>query len=291
MSGFSLPFERDQVSLFTNESSGSREVELSQYFTPRWAAERLLATLGPLQPQDFLCDGHAGRGAWLHAVPEHIGAAGVEIDPELAAIARTDTGREIIVGDFARVELTFEPSHIVGNPPFTAHDIEATMRRCRELLTPGGKAGFIVPVHSFSFASKTLELLAGFDVSTDLLPRDLYPRISFALMFLRLTRTPTQRLTGFLLFNEALALRSMRSQYRAIAENGRKPIWREIVHMALTACGGEASLERIYDIVENYRPTPNRFWRDAIRREAGEHFERVRPGIFRLPTHGALACA
>jgi site-specific DNA-methyltransferase (adenine-specific) len=253
--------------------------------TPRWAAELLLERLGAPIKGDVVLEPSCGKGSFLHAVSRHVEAIGVEKDPKLAAIAQHDTGRRIIVGDFTTVPLDFEPTYAIGNPPYSAELITAFLARTADVLkTPGSRAGYLLPVHSFSFAAKTLEILKGFEVSIDLVPRDLYPRISFPLLWCKLTKSKQQKLIGFALFEEAVATRTMRAEYRRVIQSGRQPIWREITEMALRALGGEASLEQIYDVVEDFRGTStNRFWRDRIRAEAGEHFERVSTGVFRLP--------
>lgn len=270
------------------EISDAGNVEAyGQYMTKRWAAERLLEHIGMPKAGEVVLEPSCGTGAWLHAVPSDVEAIGVEIDPALAAIAATDTGRRIIVGDFTEVEIDFDPSLIVGNPNFTSAIIEAFIRRTATLLPAAGRAAFILPCHSFSFASRTLSLLGGFETKIDLLPRDLYPRISFPLMLAQFKKSVETRLIGFVLFEEAAAIRSMRAEYRQIAENGRRPIWGEILECALRALGGEGTLAEIYDVVEKFRPTANAFWRDALRREAGTlckrgRCERSAPGVFRL---------
>jgi len=265
----------------TDALPDDRTIELGQYQTPRWVAEQLVA-LFTLDGSDHVLEPTCGTGSFLHAVPVDVPATGIEIDPLLAERARIDTGRAVITGDFTQIRLDATPTCVIGNPPFSADTIAALLRCTRSWLEPAGRAGYILPAHSLSFAARTTSLLAGFNASVDILPRDIYPRISFPLVFLRLTRTASTRLQGFLLFDEAIAVRALRAQYRAVLENGRKPMWREVLEMALRACGGQASLTRVYEIVEGFRPTSNPFWRDAIRREAGEHCIRVSPGIFRL---------
>jgi hypothetical protein len=277
-----------QESLFEVETHVPTDLEirdqLGQFMTPRWAAELLLERLGTPVKGDVVLEPSCGRGAWLHAVGPQVEAVGVELDPKLAAIAAADTGRRIIVGDFTTVPIDVEPSHMIGNPPYSSELIAAFLRRTEELLTPGGIGGYLLPVHSFSFAAKTLEILKGFEVGIDLVPRDLYPRISFPLLFVKLKKSSQQKLIGFALFDEAIAIRTMRAEYRRVIQSGRTPIWREISEMALRALGGEASLEQIYDVVEDFRgSSTNRFWRDRVRAEAGKHFERVTTGVFRLP--------
>lgn len=45
----------------------------------------------------------AGDGRFLMAVPDHVPAFGVEIDPALAPIAARNSGRQVIQGDFLRL--------------------------------------------------------------------------------------------------------------------------------------------------------------------------------------------
>jgi site-specific DNA-methyltransferase (adenine-specific) len=265
--------------------------QLGQFMTPRWAAELLLERLGTPVKGDVVLEPSCGRGAWLHAVnrvdPAHeIDVRGIEIDPKLAAVAAHDTGRPITIGDYTTIQLDFEPTIVVGNPPYQSDLIASFISKSAASLAPApnSRIGFLLPVHSFSFASRTLEILKGLDVTVEIVPRDLYPRISFPLLFCKLTKSTQQKLIGFALFEEAIAIRTMRAEYRRVIQSGRKPIWREITEMALKALGGEASLEQIYDVVEDFRGTStNRFWRDRVRAEAGEHFERVSTGVFRLP--------
>ena len=281
-----------EPTLFANASDvdahtgevGDRTAELGQYFTPLWAAHALYERFfGSLRAGDLVIEPSCGAGAWLHAIPQDVKAIGYEIDPLVAAIARTDTGREIRVGDFLTMPIDGEPAAMIGNPPFGSELIAQFIRRSYEWMTPASEAGYILPTHSMSFARTTLELLRGLEVETFALPRDLYPRLSFPLMFARLKKSNVTRLIGFLLFDEAMAIRGVRAEYRRIVSSGRRPAWREVLRLALEACGGEASLERIYEIVEDVRPTANKWWRDTIRREAGTHFERVSDGVFRIP--------
>lgn len=88
----------------------------------------------------------------------------------------------------------------------------------------------------------------------DLVPRDLYPRLSFPLMFAKMRKVAQTRLVGFALFEEAFALRSMRAEYRRVLQGGRRVIRREVVEMALRASGGSATLAQIYELLEGFRP-------------------------------------
>jgi adenine-specific DNA-methyltransferase len=257
---------------------------LNQYMTPRWAAELLFNVhFSDARPaHDVVVDPAAGRGSWLHAVPPNVAAFGVEIDPVLAQQAAEDTGRQIIFGDFTTIELPHEPTIVCGNPPFGSISRDF-IRKTHDVLPAGGRAGLILPVHTVSFARSTLDLLRGFDVAVELVPRDLYPRISVPLCFLRLTKGRVHRLVGFALYGEAASVRAMRQQYREILTSGRRPLWREVVEMALRAVGGEGTIDDLCAVIQpEFRPTDRPWFRDYLRRDLGLFHDRVRPGYFRL---------
>lgn len=93
--------------------------ELSQYFTPFWAAAELWdRDFSWVSSADVVIEPTCGPGPFLAAIPESVPAFGVEIDPDLAAIARRETGRECIVGDVCNVAFPSEPTVAVGNPHF-----------------------------------------------------------------------------------------------------------------------------------------------------------------------------
>lgn len=283
MRGRILRIVSGDLTLFNLDDVPDPVAELGQYMTPRWAAELIVRErLGSLSTHDVVVDPSCGTGSWLHAIPSTARVLGVEIDPALAAIAGNDTGREVRLGDFLTIDLSdVEPTHFVGNPPYSAQTISAFLERTRSLLPEGGRAIYLLPAHTFSFARPTLNLLRGFDVTVQLVPRDLWPRLSFPAIIADLTKQRVARLVGLVLFEEAAALRSVRAAYRQILNAGRKPLWRDVLDLALEALGGEGSLSEIYQLVETCVPSTTPFWRDILRREAGEHAERVAPGRFR----------
>src|SRR3546814_2869563 len=46
-----------------------------------------------------------GTGSFLSAIPQHLPAYGVDIDPDIAAVAKANSGRQVIIGDFRSIEL------------------------------------------------------------------------------------------------------------------------------------------------------------------------------------------
>ena len=78
---------------------------LDQYPTPAWVANALMRShFGDLGSSDVVCDPTCGPGRFLQAVPGHVQAFGVELDPALAEQARALTGRPVVQGDVRTVD-------------------------------------------------------------------------------------------------------------------------------------------------------------------------------------------
>lgn len=115
--------------------------DLGQYPTPVWFAERIVEKYFPaLDGGDLVLEPSCGAGAFLHALPAHVPAIGVEWDADLAEQARRETGRRIVTGDFRHVSIDVQPTAIIGNPPFKAELIDGFLTRAHELLPAGGRA-------------------------------------------------------------------------------------------------------------------------------------------------------
>src|SRR3546814_4988128 len=92
---------------------------LGQYPTPGWVAQALVERhFARLSSADKVVEPSCGPGYFLSVIPSDIFAVGVEIDPVQAALARANTQRTVLEGDFCEVELGFEPTLVLGNPPF-----------------------------------------------------------------------------------------------------------------------------------------------------------------------------
>lgn len=90
-------------------------MSLCQWFTPAWLAEALVERhFSRLDAADLVLEPTCGAGAFLRAIPAHVPAIGVEIDPALAAAARA-TGREVLGYVFHGKKKYFEQiTHTVG---------------------------------------------------------------------------------------------------------------------------------------------------------------------------------
>lgn len=269
----------------------SHKPSLSQFFTPGWAAEALIEQFYPdLGVGDTVLEPSCGAGAFLAAIPSAACAIGVEIDPEWARIARSNTGRPVIVGDFLTAEIPVTPNLIVGNPPFKQRDIQAFLQRSWELLPSEGEVGFILPAYAFQTASVTAALGERWGVNQDLLPRNLFPRLRLPIAFARLTKGRRTGLFGFALYAEANAVNRLQRRYRALLAAGETSAWRAVTVAALEAAGGEADLAQIYREIEGARPTPNAFWKEKVRQTVQRVAFRTAPGRWRLkPTHESMA--
>jgi predicted RNA methylase len=68
-----------------------------QYPTPGWAAQAIVDRYFPwLGEADCVIEPSCGPGSFLAAIPVHVPALGVEIDPVLARAAQINTGREVL---------------------------------------------------------------------------------------------------------------------------------------------------------------------------------------------------
>lgn len=267
-------------------SLSAREPSRGQYFTPAWACELLIRNAFPdLAPGHCLLDPACGDGRFLMATPGEIEAFGIELDSDIAAEARANSGRTVLTGDFLSLSFAQRPTHIIGNPPYKSDFIEGMLARCYELLDYDQSAAFLLPAYYFQTSARVMTLSRRWSISTQMVPRDLFQRLQECLTFAKFSKTRRCILAGFILYQEVDAVRSLQKRYRAMfIGNGCRPnIWRDVVQDALIVCGGRATLKQIYTCLETKRPTENPFWREKIRQIAGKFFVRVADGEYQLP--------
>jgi SAM-dependent methyltransferase len=258
-----------------------RQVELGQYMTPTWVPLELIARYFPRE-RGYVDPG-CGRGAFLGAFPLNVPAVGVDIDPEMARHAHANTGRPVIVGDFRAVDLPFQPTAVVSNPPFKQSTILGFLDRAWDILPNEGRVGFILPCYALQTASTVTRLTERWSIQQDLLPRNLFPRLRHPLMFAVLTKGVSGKLYNFALFHEHHAVTQMQRRYRELLQNGERSVWAAVTRAALEALGGAGSLAEIYREVEGHRPTPNRFWQAKIRQTLQIIAVQIRRGYWALP--------
>lgn len=259
---------------------------LGQYPTPMWVAEALVERhFANLDSSDLVVEPSCGPGAFLGAIPKNIPAIGVEIDAKMAELARVNTGRPVINGDFQTVPLDLQPTLILGNPPFNMKTIDGFLERSHVLLPTGGRVGFILPAYAFQTAARVAGYSRQWSIMQEMIPRNIYPGLSLPLVFAVFSKDLRRTLVGFALYREATDVQALPVQYRETISAGGGPIWATVVKQALSKLGGEATPADIYAEVEGNRPTETKFWREKIRqtlRRYTEMFTAVGAGRYRL---------
>lgn len=259
-----------------------------QWFTPPWAAAALIERyFGQLAAGDFVIEPSCGDGVFLDALPADVPALGVELDADLAALARQRTGRQVVAGDFRTVPLAVRATAIVGNPPFQSEVIDGILRRSFELLEPEGLAGFILPAYYLQTPSAVVRQAARWSLTAELLPRTLFPRLAKPLVFARFRKSEQRVLIGFALYEETHDIERMPDGARETLTRGRGSVWRTVCGQALAELGGEAHLDAIYASVAPRRPTQNPYWREKVRQTLQTHFRRTAPARYAQPLAAA----
>lgn len=261
------------------------KTELNQYFTPTWAAEALVRRHFPaLGSADVVLEPSCGDGRFLMAIPPHVEAYGVEIDPRMAAEAIRNSGRNVIVGDFRTVDLPKRPTAIIGNPPFDSDIVDGMLDRCYDLLDYGGQVGFILPVYTFQTASRVVGYQRRWSLSQELLPRNLFERLSCPIMWATFRKERRTVVSGLFLYAELDALKDVHKDLRRhmVGNQASAQCWQDVVRDALAACGGRATLQQLYACIEGNRPSSNPWWREKVRQIAGKYFVRVEVGEYAL---------
>lgn len=260
------------------------EANLSQFFTPFWAADELVNLyLSHLTPADCVIEPSCGTGAFLDAIPREIAAVGVELDPTLAQMARDKTGRQVITGDFRVVDLSLRPTAVIGNPPFDLSVFDGMLERCHSLLPEGGTAGFILPAYALQTPSRILGYNEKWGMKADHLPRTLFPNLSKPLVFCTFTKDRRRALVGFALYRETSSVSEMKKRFQELLSTESGSVWRKAVLEALCDLQGEADLPSIYRVMEGRRPTGATYWKEKVRQTLQRDFRRVGEARWGLP--------
>jgi hypothetical protein len=259
--------------------------ELGQFPTPVWFAERVVDRYFPaLDRSDLVLEPSCGAGAFLHALPAHVPAVGVEWDPDLAEQARRETGRRIITGDFRAVSIDVQPTAIIGNPPFRIDLIEGFLARAHELLPEGGRTGFILPAFTFQTAARVVRFAERWSIQQEAIPRNIFQRISLPLVFAMFSKDRKRTLVGFALYHDAHDVLQMPVEYREALAAG-VGVWRRLVRVAMRRLGGRARLPEIYAELEGRRPGTGKWWREKVRqtlRYYADDFAVIEEGHYQL---------
>jgi len=233
-----------------------------QWFTPTWAAELLIASHFPeLGEGDVVAEPTCGIGTFLKAVPAHVPAYGVEIDPGLAEEARATSGRQVVTGDFTSVALPARPTAVIGNPPFDLDVIDSILDRCHGLLPENGKVGFILPAYAFQTASRIVEYRRKWSIRQEMIPRNLFKNMMKPLCFAVFRKDRLGRLDGFALYSELHDVNSMPKD-GALALSTMSSPWEAALAGCLLGRGGPASEEALLAALEPMRPSGDPWWRE-----------------------------
>lgn len=253
--------------------------DLCQYFTPLWVAEALVERHFPrLDMADAVLEPTCGPGAFLRAIPAQVQAVGVEIDAALAQRARDASGRRVIVGDIRTVALDFQPTAVIGNPPFDLGVFEQLLARCHQLLPGGGRAGFILPAYFFQTAATVCRLSESWSVAYELIPRNCFKQgMEKPLLFALFSKDARRSLVGFALYRETADVMDMAPAYREVVTRREGALWPAVCKLALERLGGRAALPEIYGELSRNRPTRTEFWKEKIRQTLRRHRDLFRP--------------
>lgn len=268
------------------EIDTNKQVSLGQYPTPAWVAEAIMERYFPdLGSNDLVIEPSCGPGRFLQAIPAHVPAIGVEIDPVFAAEAAEKTGRRIITGDFCSIDIDVQPTAIIGNPPFNLDTIDGFLNRSHALLPDGGKLGFLLPTYCFQTAARVAGYAEKWSIQQDMLPRNIYPGLKLPLVFAVFTKDRRRKLVGFFLYEEATEVQGLAAPYKKALTEACGSVWRKVVEIALGRLGGEANLKDIYREIERNRPTKTEHWKQQIRkviRKFSDSFVCTAPGRYAL---------
>lgn len=261
----------------------ARRHQLGQYPTPQWVADALIERhFADLGTGDLVLEPSCGPGRFLQALPPEVAAVGVELDPQLAALASQLTGRPIIHGDFTMVELDVEPTVIIGNPPFRLALIDRFLDRAHALLPDGGRAGFILPAYAFQTAARVAGYSERWSLAQEFIPRNIYQGLKLPLVFATFTKDRRRVLVGFALYRETAEVQRLPRRVRELLETATGSAWKAVVQYALEQLGGEASLEAIYEVVAGCRPTENAAWQAQVRKVVRQSFRCAGPARYAL---------
>jgi site-specific DNA-methyltransferase (adenine-specific) len=220
----------------------------------------------------------------MKGIPDHVPVVGVEIDPELAQIARDTTGRPVITGDFSTVVLPEGVTTIVGNPPYVSDVFETFLSRSHRLLPDLSRCGFLIPAYFFQTFQNVIRWRERWSMQVDLVPRGLFPGIKFPLSFCVFRKDGRRDMVGFALYAELAAVRNLSKHAQEVLQNGRshKSVWRALVEDTMKLLGGKATLAEIYRAIEPKRPSGTAFWREKVRQQLQIHFTHTGPGEYAL---------
>lgn len=258
---------------------------LDQYFTPVWAAERIIAHYyHDLTASDVVFDVGCGDGRLLMNIPRHVKAYGFEIDPNLVQAARANSGRDVIQGCFTTAPFPERPTVCVGNPPYDMNLVNQFLDRVHDEMDYGGRVGLLLPVYFFQTADTVCTYMEKWSLKYDLMPRNMFHNMSKPVMFAHFLKERLRHSVGFFLYDETSDMRSLSSKYRFLflGNASSTHLWGEVIDKALVALGGVATTDQLYREIEGKRPTKTNHWKAQIRKVLQQFYQKVGPATYSL---------
>lgn len=256
---------------------------LGRYMTPAWAGRELYdAHFAHLAAGSIAIEPTCGDGRMLAAIPPHIEAMGVEIDPELADRARARCpNRKIQTGDLFKTDLPMRIDLAFGNLPFQADFMERALDLLFEHMQDGGICASIVPAYFLQTPGRVLRWSRRWSLYQEMLPRTLFPRLQCPICFSIFTRDPLPTFKSLRLYLEADAVEHLKEEFRREMNEGRG-LWEPVVRRALHDLGGKAHLTLIYERVGQRRPSENPWWKEKVRQTLQRHFAACGNGVWQI---------
>ncbi len=243
---------------------------LGQWFTPAWGSVALVERYFPdLTSRDYVCEPSCGTGSFISAIPAEVSVLGVEIDPQIADIARRNTGREIITGDFTSVKLPDGITTIIGNPPFSLSTVERFLDRAHRILPKNGKMGLLLPLYHYQTPKRVQRWNERWSLQVEVIPRRLFEGLILPLSFCMFRKDQERRMVGFALYAECCAIDNLAKPAQELLKKGkpRTGVWKALVEETLQILGGKATLDQIYRTIEPKRPSATAFWKEKVRQQ------------------------
>jgi hypothetical protein len=131
---------------------------------------------------------------------------------------------------------------------------------------------------------RLLHHASNWSIKQDLIPREVFGRLSHPIMFALFIKSKNRTLVGFSLYHKVAAIKQLHLRYQRIIE-GTNSVWIKAVATAIRRLGGKATLQQIYSEVSKKPPTSNAFWKERIREVAQKNFERIDRATYAIPQH------
>jgi site-specific DNA-methyltransferase (adenine-specific) len=255
--------------------------ENNYYPTRHWFAQLVIETyFSDLLESDHVLDVGCGDGVFLDALPDRVRKTGVELNPQLADLARAK-GHDVIVGDFCTVSIPETITCALGNVPFEAELIDRLMERLARRFEPGQRAGFILPAYYFQTSHHVHKLRVSWSISVDLIPRDVFTGLSMPLAHAMFIRSSERKLFGLALYDQVRDVLTMHAHVQTTL-NSNKTTWKALVREALERRGGTATLSQLYDDIGPKRPSGNPWWKEQVRKCAAMVGTQTAPATWTL---------